>query len=761
MNGAWARAGSTLFIWILFPITGLLSNNISSESFWGMNLVAMTLLAVNPPSLYLLKKVRTRKVYEILSLFINLIDVTCYTILIYYAGGIRANHFLLTYAGVITYVGVSAPRRITITVAIFSILQYNALIILEHFEFLPHQNLHISYGYQFMDATVIGLSSSALIAVVAYMATTTGSALRRNRNNLRMRNIEFDRINKIARIANQSLDMEIIMNSVCQELNMQFPIRYAAIGLLSESREELRMVAYHSDDPNLPDLKGTVLNWTGNERFWTALEALEPINIRDADTNPITSKLHQHFKSAGIKSMLYTPVANRGTITGVIGMPSTSPDYIFSESDMRLVQTISNQISATISNVKVFAKTESALGDAERDLELGKQIQAGFLTETPPKVEGWEIATAYFPARQVAGDFYDAFPVGTDGAFAFLVGDVCDKGVGAALFMAVFRSLIRSFALARQPGSDLGKYMLSIITSVNTYISQTHDRENMFATLFMGLIDPKTNKMYYVNAGHDIPFLMNQEGGLACALQPTGPALGLMADMLFEYEIVDINQGETLFIYTDGVIDARNTVGEPFSEKTLLGSLESPFPSALSMVTQVELNIRQHIQKTPQFDDIAMLCVRRGIGSEILKHQIKTNSSLENLPNLRHFIEQASESLGISEEVMFNFKLALDEIATNINTHGYDTEDGGPISLSYMLTDGQVSLVIEDEGLAFNSSLEATVDVDAEIDERNIGGLGLFMVQEMMDKVEYERIENKINRTTLIKSNTIGAKDGN
>lgn len=721
----------------------------------------MTLLAVNPPTLFLLKKVRARKVYEILSLFINLVDVTCYTTLLYYAGGIRANHFLLTYAGVIAYVGVSAPRRITITVASISMLQYNTLVMMEHFDVFPHQNPQISYGYQFVDTLVIGLSASALIAVVAFMATTTGAALRRNRNNLQKRNLEFDRINRIARIANQSLDMEIILNSVCQELSVHFPICYAAIALLDEMSKQLQIVAYHSDDPTLPELKGTTMNWARNEKLWSALEALEPIAINNVDTNPITAKFHQHFKSAGIKSMLYTPVVHRGDITGVIGMPSSSPDYIFSEDDIRLVQTISNQISATISNVKMFAKTESALGDVERDLEIGKQIQAGFLTETPPKVEGWEIATAYFPARQVAGDFYDAFPVGREGAFAFLVGDVCDKGVGAALFMAVFRSLIRSFALARQPGSDLGKYMLSIITSVNTYISKTHDRENMFATLFMGLIDPKANKMYYVNAGHDTPFVFNQDGGVARSLQPTGPALGLMADMIFEYEIIDFNPGEILLIYTDGVIDARSSNGKPFSEKALLKISERTFPSALSMITQIELDLRNHIQKTTQFDDIAMLCVRRGIRSEMLKHQIETNSSLENLPNLRHFIEKSSESMGISEEVMFNFKLALDEIVTNINSHGYNSENGGPISLNYIMRDDKISLEIEDEGLAFNTSLEASVDVDADIDDRSIGGLGLFMVQEMMDKVEYERIEDRVNRTTLIMSNTIGAEDGN
>ncbi len=757
--GAWVRSGASFGIYLTM-VLGWLSGTFSDSAFKGMTVIAILLISINPPTVFILKRVRHRALYEFISLSINIYETTCFTGLIYFAGGVNAGHMLLVFAGVISYIGVAAPRRITVTVSTIAIIEYNLMILFEHFGIIPHQNPNMVYNFSLLDIQTTGVMTTGLLAVVAYAAAITGSALKRNRDNLRRRNLEMDQINTITNLANRTLDLEIILNSMCRELTGLFPLKYAAIGLINQEREQLEVVAFHSPDENMETHRGFIMPFEGFAATRDVIDSKEPLILKDADTNPKTEQLHEHFTELGVRSVLIAPLLSRNVPVGSIAMPALDADYDFTETDINLIQTIANQVSAAINNAQIHARTESALDVAERDLEIGRQIQTGFLPERLPRIGGWELSSTFVPARQVAGDFYDAYPVGNDGKFMFLIGDVCDKGVGAALFMVVFRSLIRSFSLARQPGEDLVKYVLSITKTVNNYICNTHDRENMFATLFLGLIDVKTDTMYYVNAGHDVPYIIDHHGNMKHKLEPTGPAMGLMRDIDFEVETQTMEEGDLLISYTDGVIDSRNAQGDSFTEDRLIKCIEQPFSSALSLVTHIELKIKEHILRTDQFDDIAILCVRRDQKSVPRKHVIESTSKLENLPLLRQFIEKASAELGVSEETAFSFKLSIDEIFTNICTHGYMDQVAGPVELSFRREPGEIILAIEDEGIPFDSSDVPEVDVLEQVEVRSVGGLGLFLVEEMMDHVEYERTTDHKNKTTLTKDDSKGASNG-
>lgn len=760
VSGAWVRSGASFGIYLTM-VLGWMSGTFSDSAFKGMTVIAILLIAINPPTLFLLKRIKHRSRYEIVSLSINIYETTCFTGLVYFAGGVNAGHMLLVFAGVISYIGVAAPRRITVTVSVIAILEYNLMILMEHFEFIPHQNPNMIYSYSLLDIQTTGVMTTGLLAVVAYAAAITGSALKRNRDNLRRRNLEMDQINSITNLANRTLDLETILNSMCRELTNLFPLKYAAIGLINHEREHLEVVAFHSPDEKMESHRGFIMPFEGFAATRDVIESKEPLILRDADSNPKTEQLHEHFKELGVRSVLIAPLLSRNLPVGSIAMPAMDSAYVFTEADVNLIQTIASQVSAAINNAQIHARTESALDVAERDLEIGRQIQTGFLPEVLPRMDGWELSSTFVPARQVAGDFYDAYPVGDGSKFMFLIGDVCDKGVGAALFMVVFRSLIRSFSLARQPSDDLVKYLLSITRTVNNYICNTHDRENMFATLFLGLVDVETDTLYYVNAGHDVPYLIDQQGKMKQKLEPTGPAMGLMHDIDFDVEKLTMGAGDLLISYTDGVIDSRNARGDSFTEERLIECIEKPFSSALSLVTHIELKIREHILKTDQFDDIAILCVRRDRKDVSRRHVIESTSKLENLPLLRQFIEKASAELEVPEEEAFSFKLSIDEIFTNICTHGYVEGVAGPVELSFMREQEQIILAIEDEGSPFDSSQAPDVDVLENVDDRSVGGLGLFLVEEMMDHVEYERTASARNRTVLTKNTNEGASNGN
>jgi len=247
----------------------------------------------------------------------------------------------------------------------------------------------------------------------------------------------------------------------------------------------------------------------------------------------------------------------------------------------------------------------------ERELEIGREIQMGFLPASLPSPEGWEIRTHFRPARQVAGDFYDAFTL-ADGRVALVLADVCGKGVGAALFMALFRSLLRAlaepqFASAATPAEGLRATVLA----TNDYIARTHDAANMFATVFFAVLDPASGSFDYVNAGHEPPVLLAADGRVRGRLEPTGPAVGLMPAMEFGTSQACLAPGETMFAFTDGVGDARDPDGSSFGEARLLALLAERAARAGELLARVDAALATHVGDGAPFDDVAMLAVRR------------------------------------------------------------------------------------------------------------------------------------------------------
>jgi phosphoserine phosphatase RsbU/P len=247
----------------------------------------------------------------------------------------------------------------------------------------------------------------------------------------------------------------------------------------------------------------------------------------------------------------------------------------------------------------------------ERELEIGREIQLGFLPDEIPAPAGWELRAHFRPARQVAGDFYDAFAL-PGGRVALVLADVCGKGVGAALFMALFRSLFRALAEPQfAAASDVSEGLRTTVQGTNDYIARTHGRANMFATVFFGVLDPASGTLEYVNAGHELPVVLAADGGVRTRLAPTGPAVGLMPDLAFGVGRECIGRGETLLAYTDGVVDARNPAEESYGEERLMALLADTAATAEALLERVDAALGVHVTDAAQFDDVAMLAARR------------------------------------------------------------------------------------------------------------------------------------------------------
>jgi sigma-B regulation protein RsbU (phosphoserine phosphatase) len=279
-------------------------------------------------------------------------------------------------------------------------------------------------------------------------------------------------------------------------------------------------------------------------------------------------------------------------------------DYLFKPFNPVLLRA---RIDASLEKKRLRDKERAYLQTVRRDLELGRRIQAGFLPEALPRVAGWEVAAAFHPAYDVAGDFYDALVL-ADGRLALVIADVCDKGVGAALYMALIRSLLRTYAeLAAASGDD----PLSAVTLTNSYIARHHQRGrmHMFSTVFFAVVDPADGTLHYVNAGHYPPLVVRDARPLV-PLDPTGPALGFSADSSYTIESVQLAPGDLLVAYTDGLIEARQARGPFFGEERLASLLTEPL-SAAETLSRLEEALGDHLGDVAPADDVTLLALRR------------------------------------------------------------------------------------------------------------------------------------------------------
>jgi sigma-B regulation protein RsbU (phosphoserine phosphatase) len=338
---------------------------------------------------------------------------------------------------------------------------------------------------------------------------------------------------------------------------------------------------------------------------------------------------------------LFGEIAGLGGMERTASVTAESPVTLLRVERDALYNALRTRPEALKGLVKMLCERGSGMADrmtrrswrlqaAEHELEIGRRIQAGFLPLTLPDIPEIELAGHFQAARVVAGDFYDAFYIPAINRLALVIGDVCDKGVGAALFMTLFRSLIRATAQSRnfvtwavdeKPGEStapaqqdhtaLAKETLSnTVALTNNYVATTHGDTSMFASAFVGLLDPEAGVLSYINAGHEEAFILGMNG-IRLTLPPTGPVLGIFAGASYEIASAQLERGETLLLYTDGVPEAMSEFGEQYAEKRLRSLLDSWRGGANELLGEIVESVSEFTRGAPQHDDITMLASRR------------------------------------------------------------------------------------------------------------------------------------------------------
>ena len=384
----------------------------------------------------------------------------------------------------------------------------------------------------------------------------------------------------------------------------------------------------------------------------------------------------------------------------------------------------------------------------EDELNVGRDIQMSMVPAVfPPYPERSEfnLHAALRPARQVGGDFYDFFFV-DEKRICLVIGDVSGKGVPAALFMAVTKTMIKAQA-ATDPSPA------SLMTRVNSEIASDNP-ESMFVTIFLAIMNVKTGEVAYTNAGHNPPYVLSEDGEVRCIRDRHGPVVGAVPGLAYKESSLVLGKGDVLFTYTDGVTEAMNEQSELYSDATLeklLGTLGGKtLPKVVEAVIE---SVDEFAGTADQADDITLLVAQNtapGTSSASASLRVEMTNDLPEIARVINDFHAFAETNNIPTAVARRAKLVFDELLNNIVSYAYPEGGDHRISVQVELFNERLTFIFIDDGIPFNPFARAAPDTNLSLEEREIGGLGIHLVHKLMDRVSYERRVDQ-NVTTLVK----------
>ena len=407
--------------------------------------------------------------------------------------------------------------------------------------------------------------------------------------------------------------------------------------------------------------------------------------------------------------------------------------------------------------IRRFAKNEKRLRLAEveqarigGELRVARNIQMEML---PKAFSGYshyvQISASLEPAKEVGGDLYDYFV--RDEKLFFCIGDVSGKGVPAAMLMAVIHSLFRM-------ASSHENNLAHIMQKVNESMCQNNNTD-MFITLFIGMIDLPTGRLRYCNAGHDKPVILHGHGEqveplLAKAHLP----IGVFSDYTYEMQDGQLNKDDMLFLYTDGITEAKsgNTAhkwfGLPQLKDVLRRCVTSADVTPHAVIQHVSEAVRTFVGDMEQNDDRTMLCIRYQFEEEqaLLSDSITLVNNVREIPKLNDFVKSVTAQLPLDQKTARKLRLAVEEAVVNAISYAYPAGMQGNVVVEANANTRRVKFVITDNGTQFDPTEVLKADTSLSVEDRPVGGLGLLLVRELMDSMNYERIDGK-NILTLRK----------
>ena len=384
----------------------------------------------------------------------------------------------------------------------------------------------------------------------------------------------------------------------------------------------------------------------------------------------------------------------------------------------------------------------------ENELNIARKIQMAMLPTRFPPFPDYPNINAYgevIPAKEVGGDLFDFYI--RENRLFFCVGDVSGKGVPASIVMAMTRSFFRSFT----------SYMdnpAKIVMQMNDSLSGEGNDQSMFVTLFLGVLNLTTGELHYCNAGHNSPLVIGHRSLVNLDCKANLP-LGVIGGFAYQEQAAKLEIGDTLFLYTDGLTEAENARHEQFGEERM-GELLAAHgeQSPQELIETMHQAVAKFVGNAEQSDDLTLFAIRLLNKSPMTQHKSSMTSGhyslvmrndIQQIPTLAEWIEM----LGLPQELNMPINLALEEAVSNVMLYAYPGKSGQV--LVECDKSNKLVFTITDSGVPFDPTQQIDPDVTQSAEERPIGGLGIFLVRQIMDDIRYERKEDK-NILTLVKS---------
>jgi serine phosphatase RsbU (regulator of sigma subunit)/anti-sigma regulatory factor (Ser/Thr protein kinase) len=443
----------------------------------------------------------------------------------------------------------------------------------------------------------------------------------------------------------------------------------------------------------------------------------------DVEALDLDSPALRDLKAAGVK--LAVPLVSQGELIGILNLGPRLSEQDYSSDDRKLLDDLAAHAAPALRVGQLVREQEAEAATRQRfeqELEVARLIQQNFLPKELPDLRGWRIAAYYRPAREVGGDFYDVIPL-PDGRVAFVVGDVTDKGVPAALVMSATRSVLRASAPRLiEPGA--------VLERVNELLCPDMPAK-MFVTCLYGVLDPATGHLRFANAGHDLPYVKTA-GGVE-ELRARGMPLGLMPGMAYEEKETVLQPGESVLLHSDGIVEAhdpdRGMFGFPRLKETVAENA-----GGQALIDRVIAELESFTGAgAEQEDDITMVTLERSAADAVL-----VEFELPSAPgNERQAIERVATvvaGLGLDAARLERLKTAVGEATMNAMEHGNAYRADRPVSIRVLHSGDRLRVEVSDLGAAAEVNAAAP-DLGAKLaGEQTPRGWGLFLIEKMIDE---------------------------
>ena len=414
------------------------------------------------------------------------------------------------------------------------------------------------------------------------------------------------------------------------------------------------------------------------------------------------------------------------------------PDFKRIDEIGQLSHSFGNMQQSLVKYIEELKDTTAQKASIESDLRIASDIQMGMLPEKFPTRADRDDVQLYAtltPAKAVGGDLFDFYF--RDEKLFFCIGDVSGKGVPASLFMSVTRSTFRTVSAQESMPNR-------IVTTMNKTIADMN-KNHMFVTLFVGVLDLPTGRLYYCNAGHDTPLLIG--AGVNPLPCDSNIPVGFMPKWNYSLQETQISTGTTIFLFTDGLTEAMDVNCGQFQRERInevaVRALANHQQAPHQLISQMTEAVNQFVGDAEQSDDLTMMAIQYiWQQNAIYLQSIVLSNDTQEVPRLNVFVEEACQAVGFDQKTTMQIKVAVEEAVVNVMKYAYPSGKHGDVKIEAAHNDQRLKFTIIDSGKPFDPTVHAAVDTTLSAKQRSIGGLGIHIIRQNMDSMNYERKDN-------------------